>query len=376
MTMNKLRSGEKLSGSRKPLKAALSLAAFCPKILLAVTAALPLAALARPAPGILFQDDLSAGAWHNGTDYLLPLTHKKPGTLRFAGGCPSGCGQDVTVTALKSSGGKVIGGTWTPDGSKTGYQAEIKIVSFGDLDYSLLIIKDKKGNTVQVLNPFDRNPDSSVPPIDVVDINDGYQFIRGVYRDPSGIPVRFTLGDPAENLERISADSIFTGKDGQVIIMEDGDEVHAITFEKGSDFSVIPVFRLGGSYLRFVPTPEGAELRYTDEIRGSRIPADAPQDRVYKRLVFDHSRPRFSYLSERIMDEGFFRQYSADFLRLMRNEIMARYGYVFKDPGLRAYFEDKPWYSPDEATEIILNPIEEINMVMLKNAEARAKKKK
>lgn len=139
---------------------------------------------------------------------------------------------------------------------------------------------------------------------------------------------------------------------------------------------MIPVFKLGGSYLRFVPTPEGAELRYTDEIRGSRIPADAPQDRVYKRLVFDHSRPRFSYLSERIMDEGFFRQYSADFLRLMRNEIMARYGYVFKDPGLRAYFEDKPWYSPDEGAEIILNPIEEINMVMLKNAEAKAKKKK
>jgi len=33
-------------------------------------------------------------------------------------------------------------------------------------------------------------------------------------------------------------------------------------------------------------------------------------------------------------------------IRMMRNEISARYGYVFKLPELREYFDRKEWYSP------------------------------
>lgn len=33
-------------------------------------------------------------------------------------------------------------------------------------------------------------------------------------------------------------------------------------------------------------------------------------------------------------------------LSLMRNEVFARYGYIFKKEELREYFSDKTWYKP------------------------------
>ena len=38
---------------------------------------------------------------------------------------------------------------------------------------------------------------------------------------------------------------------------------------------------------------------------------------------------------------------SADELRLLRNEIFARYGYAFSSPELQQHFEQTDWYEPD-----------------------------
>jgi hypothetical protein len=35
-------------------------------------------------------------------------------------------------------------------------------------------------------------------------------------------------------------------------------------------------------------------------------------------------------------------------LRLMRNEVFARHGYIFKEPELQTYFAGKSWYRKDE----------------------------
>ncbi|MFZ1808384.1 MAG: YARHG domain-containing protein [Cyclobacteriaceae bacterium] len=57
---------------------------------------------------------------------------------------------------------------------------------------------------------------------------------------------------------------------------------------------------------------------------------------------------------------------SADELRLMRNEIFARYGYIFSSKGLSDYFETKRWYKPtnanvdDKLTAIDKSNIEQI----------------
>ena len=69
------------------------------------------------------------------------------------------------------------------------------------------------------------------------------------------------------------------------------------------------------------------------------------------------------------------RGYSADELRLARNEIYARYGCTFKSADLQAYFDSKSWYrkgtraaSSFSTTEF--NPYERANIDMIKSVEA------
>jgi len=58
-------------------------------------------------------------------------------------------------------------------------------------------------------------------------------------------------------------------------------------------------------------------------------------------------------------------------LRLMRNEILARHGYVFKSKDLRDYFSKKWWYKPGKNNGAIkLNIIEQTNVELIKSEEA------
>jgi hypothetical protein len=57
-------------------------------------------------------------------------------------------------------------------------------------------------------------------------------------------------------------------------------------------------------------------------------------------------------------------------LKIMKNEIYARHGYIFKTPELKSYFESQAWYRPmyDDVTNIISN-IERENAAFIKRYE-------
>jgi hypothetical protein len=57
-------------------------------------------------------------------------------------------------------------------------------------------------------------------------------------------------------------------------------------------------------------------------------------------------------------------------LRLMRNEIYARHGYLFQDPDLRRYFSAQPWYRPI-GSEVTLSSVEQANVARIRRYEAR-----
>jgi hypothetical protein len=64
--------------------------------------------------------------------------------------------------------------------------------------------------------------------------------------------------------------------------------------------------------------------------------------------------------------------FSTDQLVLVRNEIFARKGRYFRDPRLRAYFEQFSWYQP-YAWDVPLNPVERSNVETILTVEqARA----
>lgn len=58
-------------------------------------------------------------------------------------------------------------------------------------------------------------------------------------------------------------------------------------------------------------------------------------------------------------------------LRIMRNEVFARYGYIFKLPELREYFLKQNWYIPRyEDVSNMLTPLEKENIEKIKRYEA------
>jgi len=58
-------------------------------------------------------------------------------------------------------------------------------------------------------------------------------------------------------------------------------------------------------------------------------------------------------------------------LRLARNEIYARHGYVFKSQDLQEFFSSKSWYHQDPSYDGSLNEIEKGNVAFLKAREDR-----
>lgn len=57
-------------------------------------------------------------------------------------------------------------------------------------------------------------------------------------------------------------------------------------------------------------------------------------------------------------------------LKVMRNEIFARHGYIFKTEEMTAYFSQKSWYTPryDDVTDL-LTSIEKKNVEFIKRYE-------
>ena len=65
--------------------------------------------------------------------------------------------------------------------------------------------------------------------------------------------------------------------------------------------------------------------------------------------------------SSRLLTEEDIKGKTKHELRIMRNEIYARHGYIFKDPILRDYFMQKSWYKPTTIS-VTFNDIEQYNV--------------
>lgn len=66
---------------------------------------------------------------------------------------------------------------------------------------------------------------------------------------------------------------------------------------------------------------------------------------------------------------------SSEELRIMRNEIFARHGYIFVSGDLQEYFMQKPWYKPSTKT-VRLNSIEQYNILLIEQQEQKLKQHK
>lgn len=79
----------------------------------------------------------------------------------------------------------------------------------------------------------------------------------------------------------------------------------------------------------------------------------------------------YPFASERLLDYEELAHYSLQELRIMRNEIFARHGYIFRQGGeMEKHFSKQPWYSPRyKDVNSMLSDIEIANIAKIKTIE-------
>lgn len=95
-----------------------------------------------------------------------------------------------------------------------------------------------------------------------------------------------------------------------------------------------------------------------------RTKSEAPEVEV----IADHDGEYYHITGTRKLTEEDLKGLSSEQLRIMRNEIYARNGYIFQDRKLREYFMQKSWYSP-VSRDISLTQIEQYNVLFIKGYE-------
>ena len=79
---------------------------------------------------------------------------------------------------------------------------------------------------------------------------------------------------------------------------------------------------------------------------------------------------RFPQASERLLTDSDLRYLSKEELKIMRNEIFARHGYIFQTEAMKTYFRNQSWYSPLYSNvNAMLTGIEHKNIALIKSYE-------
>lgn len=103
-------------------------------------------------------------------------------------------------------------------------------------------------------------------------------------------------------------------------------------------------------------------------ILGILIPDDQPDT---KQEMVSNDGGYYHITSSRLLTEEDIKGFSKSDLRIMRNEIFARHGYIFQDPMLQEHFSRMSWYTPQQAdiSQITLSSVEQYNVLFIKRYE-------
>lgn len=114
-------------------------------------------------------------------------------------------------------------------------------------------------------------------------------------------------------------------------------------------------------------------VEYDEICRLDAIMADDVENQNNESLEFCEDEYIFPYSDSEFLTEGDVRGLSKEELRLARNEIFARYGYVFESEDLQDYFNSKSWYTPNyssgNVSEDMLNDYERANVDLIREYE-------
>ncbi len=94
-----------------------------------------------------------------------------------------------------------------------------------------------------------------------------------------------------------------------------------------------------------------------------------------KLLSWVNAEPRFGYANRILLNDKMFRKMKKSTLRILRNSILAKHGYMFSSHDLVDYFGSQPWFSPRPSNDGVLDElslVESLNVELIKCEEAKA----
>ena len=94
-----------------------------------------------------------------------------------------------------------------------------------------------------------------------------------------------------------------------------------------------------------------------------------------KLLSWVNAEPRFGYANRILLNDKMFRKMKKSTLRILRNSILAKHGYMFSSHDLVDYFGSQPWFSPRPSNDGVLDElslVESLNVELIKCEESKA----
>ena len=80
-------------------------------------------------------------------------------------------------------------------------------------------------------------------------------------------------------------------------------------------------------------------------------------------------------MQHRLLSPAYLGRFSKDELRMMRNEILARHGWVFQSKDLKDHFSSQPWYQPfGNNYSVKISLVEKTNIELIKHEETLGEK--
>ena len=142
--------------------------------------------------------------------------------------------------------------------------------------------------------------------------------------------------------------------------IEGGDIIDDVDDAKGKNKPDTVVKVVEKVVKEYVPVP--ADDPYRDD-RYNRPPRPEQPSNFYAK-----GAGMFPWASTERINYGDLDGYSAWQLKIMRNEIYARHGYIFETDDMRSYFNQQRWYRP-VSRNVRLTNIEQQNVNVIKQAE-------
>ena len=106
-----------------------------------------------------------------------------------------------------------------------------------------------------------------------------------------------------------------------------------------------------------------------EELYKNMNPYSGNEYQEYLKEVAESANTNYDWLSTREVTAKDLENKTPEQLKIMRNWIYARHGYIFKTPELSDYFSQFPWYKPTTTVAPNLTKLEQANVAMIKSYE-------